>query len=252
MDLSRAARALWGLTTWTLRVGLFLAVAVVVFVLSMWSTVEDHFAASAVVVPDVRGLSEDAAGTKLSGVGLRFTVEETRPDEVVEAGLVLFQDPSPGAAWRKGREVKVILSAGLARFATPPLIGHTRREAIIALRNAELSVGEVLQVHSSRPAEDVLAQAPAPGAALDPSGRVGLLVSRGMRRPAFVMPDLAGHRVSEAERLFGQVGMRIAEVKEQFIPGIADGTIQSQSPARGTRVTRESSIRLVVSRTSPL
>ena len=66
------------------------------------------------------------------------------------------------------------------------------------------------------------------------------------------MPDLEGRRVSEAERLFGQVGMRIAEVKEQFVPGVADGIIQSQSPARGSRVTRESSIRLVVSRSSPI
>lgn len=250
--MNRAGRALWALASWTLRLGLFVAGAALVFVLSLWSTVEGHFAASAVVVPDVRSLTEDAAGARLAEFGLGFSVEDRKPDDVVEAGLVLFQDPTPGTASRRGRAVKVTVSAGLARFATPSIIGSSRRESIIALRNAELAAGEVLQVHSAKPLEEVLAQVPPPGAALDPNGRVSLLVSAGPRRPSFVMPDFAGHRVVEAERVLGQVGMRIAEVKEQFVPGVPDGTVQSQSPVRGSRVTRESTIRLVVSRSSPM
>ena len=250
--MNRVLRAAGRFAWWMIRLSVLLAGAGVIFLLALWSTVEGHFEASKVVVPDVRGLDVDAARGRVAAQGLELEIDLREPHESIEAGLVTVQDPIPGASSRKGRQVKVVVSLGAVRIVAPELVGRTRREALIELRNQKLVLGDVVQVHSGRPVDDVLGQVPPPGGALDPTGRVSLVVSLGPHAHAFVMPDLRGRRLSEAERLFGSVGMRVAEVREQFVPGQADGTVQSQSPDRGSRVMRETPVRLVVSRSSPL
>lgn len=251
-EVNGALRAMGRFAWWMIRLGLLVAGAGLVFVLSLWSTVEGHFAASRVDVPDVRGLDEAAAGERLEKLGLALEVEQREAHDAIEAGLIVSQAPIPGAQSRKGRAVTVVVSLGAVRVVTPALVGRTRREALIELRRQQLAPGDIVQVHSPRPANDVIGQVPAPGGALDPTGRVGLVVSLGPAAHAFVMPDLQGRRLTEAERLFGAVGMRVAEVREQFVPGQADGIVQSQSPERGSRVLRETAVRLVISRSSPL
>jgi serine/threonine-protein kinase len=235
-----------------IRVGMLLAAAGFVFLAALWSTLQDHFEASRVAVPDVRNLDEATAREQLDAQGLGLEIEQREAHESIEAGLITHQNPVPGAQTRKRRDVKVVVSLGAVRLAAPALIGRTRREALIELRRQKLVAGDIVQVHSARAADDVIGQEPPPGGALDPTGRVGLVVSLGPPAHAFVMPNLRGRRLTEAERLFGAVGMRIAEVREQFIPGQPDGIVQSQSPERGSRVVRETAVRLIISRSSPL
>jgi hypothetical protein len=68
-------------------------------------------AAGAVIVPDVVGLSEDAARTMLEEVGLTISVA-TEPSNEVASGIVAAQEPSPGVAVDAGTAVTIRVSQG--------------------------------------------------------------------------------------------------------------------------------------------
>jgi beta-lactam-binding protein with PASTA domain len=250
--LRRVARTLGRYAAWCGLVGLFLAGAGAVFAWSLWSTVERQFQAAQVTVPSIIGMTPDDATVRLQKVGLELEIGARITTDAVDVGLVATQDPGPGIGSRKGRSVVVEVSAGTTSLASPDLLKMSRREATIALRNQKLTLGEVLSAHSSQPVDTVIAQVPLPGTIIDPGGKVDLLVSLGPGKIEMVMPDVRGQRYVDVERSFDGAGLRIAEVKEQFAPGAPDGTVQLQSPAPGTRTSRDVPVRLVVSRVQPI
>ena len=69
-----------------------------------------------VEVPDVIGLSGDAAAAEISGLGLEVDVREKATDSEDEDGMVLIQRPPPGSERERGRTVVVLVG----RFEEPP------------------------------------------------------------------------------------------------------------------------------------
>jgi beta-lactam-binding protein with PASTA domain len=84
--------------------------------------------ASTVAVPDVIGTSTADAQAALEAVGLTSTVEE-RPDNEVEAGLVLETNPAAGIEVAPGTNVIVVASAGPDDVVVPDFLGLTAAEA---------------------------------------------------------------------------------------------------------------------------
>ena len=229
-----------------LKLSLFVAGAVLACALTIWLTVDKHFRESEVVVPDVRGVSIDDATARLKSAGLTLSIDARRPHESLEAGLVSYQDPIPGAATRRGREVRVTVSTGRVSVTIPDLVGRSRREAALALRNDQLVLRDAVQVHARSPPDTVLAQAPRVGEALDENGDVDLLVSLGSDKVAYVMPDLRGHRAIDVERVLAEAGLRLGDVRREPAPGQAEGTVRSQLPPPGSRVYRDTAVMVVV------
>ncbi len=84
--------------------------------------------ASTTVVPDVIGASTADAQAALEAVGLTSTVEE-RPDNEVEAGLVLETNPAAGIEVAPGTNVTVVASTGPEDVVVPDFLGLTAAEA---------------------------------------------------------------------------------------------------------------------------
>jgi len=233
---------------WVLvRVGILVAVAGLIAAWALMRTVDREFRHSEVTVPDVRGLSEDDATERLRASDLNLLVDSRRPVEGMEAGHVAWQEPAPGASTRRQRVVKVVLSMGAQVAEVPDVVGRSRREAQLSLRALKAVVGQVVTISAPQAPDVVLAQAPMAGEPLEEGQRVDLLVSAGMPRPAFVMPDLRGRPAREVEGLLESVGLRIASKREEFAPG-PPGLVRSQSPQAGSRVMRDTGISIVVSR----
>jgi beta-lactam-binding protein with PASTA domain len=107
-------------------------------------------------------------------------------------------------------------------------------------------MGEV----TSYPAPDVgtdtvLQQTPSSGTRAT-SARVDLLVAQSETPPAYVMPWLVGMPQTDAERKLSASAIKLAKTTILPSPEWPKGTVIEQTPAQGSKITRESSIELVV------
>ena len=73
-----------------------------------------------VTVPEVSGMSVDAATSTLRGAGFHLRTAENTPFSGVPAGNVAWTDPAPGTRLTKGSLVTLVISAGPEPAPPPP------------------------------------------------------------------------------------------------------------------------------------
>jgi beta-lactam-binding protein with PASTA domain len=200
-----------------------------------------------VPVPKVTGLDFSEAGRAMEAAGLALKVDDSQPfSDTVPAGRIAAQDPAAGLVVRRGRSVKVWMSAGSRSSVVPKLVGETERSAQARSSQDGLEVTTAANIRSSAfPPDAVVAQDPPPGSR---ATRVGVVVNRGERAAGYVMPDLIGAANDAALDVLRSRGLRVTVVAQQPYPGVPSGIILRQSPAAGFQVTPDQPISLEVSR----
>ena len=169
--------------------GLVLAV----FGLSFYFAMRVEMSSTEVTVPDLSGLTLEAATAQVEPLELVLAVVDHRHDPAVPSDRVLQQVPGAGSAVRRGRKVKLIISLGETVLQVPNLVGEAARTVEIGLRRGGLTPGYEVRVPSMTiPAGRVMAQAPPADTPAVPNTRVHRLVSEGPARVIWVMPDLRG------------------------------------------------------------
>ncbi|MFQ5719939.1 MAG: PASTA domain-containing protein [Acidobacteriota bacterium] len=229
------------------KIGAIGATSLLLLVLSFYVSMRLVITGNDVTVPDLVGHTlEDS--TRVAG-GASLMVEETqqRFDPRVPAGEVISQMPPPGAAIKKRRKVRVVVSLGTEILSVPDLTGETERHAAIEIDRLGLQLGHVSRATTTHPVDRVVAQDPMPGTEIFRGEAVSLLVSRGRQDPTYVMPDLSGHAVREVEQAFSRVGFALSRTsyKDDWTPA---GTVLRQFPPAGYPVDRRDPITVVVSR----
>lgn len=200
-----------------------------------------------VTVPSLVGQPLSSASAMVGQAGLSLRVDETRRvDPKVGAGRISQQDPPPATPARRGRTVRVWLSTGGAVAAVPNLVGESERTAGLQLQQGGLTLAAVSEIRSNDlPADAVVSQDPPAGAR---AGAVSLLVNRGDRAAAYVMPDLIGVNGARAADVLRTDGFRVAVVAQNPYPGVPAGIVIRQSPQAGYQVTPGDTVSLEVSR----
>ncbi|HOG29685.1 MAG TPA: PASTA domain-containing protein [Vicinamibacterales bacterium] len=200
-----------------------------------------------VVVPALVGLEFIEAGRAMDEAGLTIKVDDSRPfSPTVAAGRIASQDPAAGAVVRRGRSVRVWLSAGSRASIVPALVGESERTAQARVLQEGFEISSVAEIRSSDlPPGIVVAQDPAPGSR---HTRVGVLVNRGERAAGFVMPDLIGTSADAAVAVLRSHGLRVSVVSQQPYPGTPPGIVLRQSPSAGFQAAPDQPISLEVSR----
>jgi serine/threonine-protein kinase len=200
-----------------------------------------------VKVPDLAGRSLNDATTQLEDLGLPVKVDEARrADLKMAAGRIVAQEPAPGGTVRKGRTVRVWLSAGARVARVPNLVGESERTAELQLQQGGLGVASVAEIRSNdQPPDVVVAQEPPANAT---ATQVALLVNRSDRGATYVMPDLIGVNGDRAADVLRAKGLRVAVVGRQPYPGVPAGVVLRQSPQAGFQVAPGEPISLEVSR----
>ena len=198
-------------------------------------------------VPDLAGRSLNSVGSILSDLGFNLKVEDARrSDPKVPAGHIAAQDPPPGAIARRGRSIRVWLSAAGRVLVVPALVGETERAAQLKLEQSGFGTPVVSELRSSDyPADVVVAQDPLPGTQGE---RIWLLVNRGQPTLSYLMPDLIGVNGDRATDLLRAAGFRVAVVDQNPYPGVPAGVVLRQSPRSGFQVSPGQPISLEVSR----
>ena len=200
-----------------------------------------------VQVPSLVGRTVNEATAALADRDLALRVEENkRPDDKIEVGKVMQQEPDAGVTSRRQRTVRVWISSGPKRTIVPPLVGQNERAAQSSLQQQGVVVSSVSEFRSSDyPADVVVAQDPA---ATSRAPEVSILLNRGELSATYVMPDVIGVDGERAADALRQQGFRVSIVGTQPYPGVPPGTVVRQQPAGGFRVGGSDAISLEVSR----
>src|SRR5205085_1672483 len=94
-----------------------------------------------VEVPNFIGLTYDQAKAQADQLGINL-VQATFATSTQPANTILDQDPKQGARIDKGAQVRLTLAAGAVTVAVPDLRGLTEAQAIQAILNGGLGVGD--------------------------------------------------------------------------------------------------------------
>ncbi len=232
----RRRRPVW---PWVLSILLLIAAGAAAWF--AYTKIQDQLNANKpVAVPQVAGIQEQLAVTKLRDAGLTARLHHG-PSATVDKGVVVGQSPLAGTHVQKNTAVDLQVSTGPPTVAVPSVVGQNRDAALSALVNAGLSP-KAFPVPSSKPVDTVTGQDPPAGKVVEKGSPVRINYSSG---PAEVdIPNVVGLAYDQAAAsLQGQgFGVKRADVDSNQ----PKGTVVSQSPS--SRAPSGATITLSVSK----
>jgi serine/threonine-protein kinase len=221
---------------WLARIALMLFILASAAFLSAITAMRIAVQGREVVMPDVVGKRMGDAQSLLQGRGLGLRIED-RAYNALPAETIVRQSPPADMRVKVGQYAHVVVSLGPQVAKIPNLLSKSARADRIELLRSGLEVGEVSSAYfPDEPADTVILQDPTAGADNASTSHVSMLVSEGARPPAFVMPDLQGMNLSDAELRISANGLKIGKVTFTLDTTAPHGTIAQQSPPRGARV----------------
>jgi serine/threonine-protein kinase len=231
---------------WIFRMALLAFILTSVAFLSAITAMRFAIQGREVSVPDVVGKKSEEAQGILQGRGLGMKVED-RLYNIAPADTIVRQSPASGSRVKIGQFDHVVVSLGPQKATIPALTNRSVRAARIELLRSGLQAGEISSAYIPGYEDDaVLQQDPAPGKSDVSSPHVDMLVSLGARPLAFVMPDLMGMNLADAEQRLTASGLHIGKINVTAEPGAVHGTVLGQTPLHGGRVELGSPVDLQV------
>ena len=203
-----------------------------------------------VTVPDVKGMSYSEAKEVLEAKGLKIEkADEPIASEKIEKGKIVSQTPSKNSKVKKGRTVRVILSAGNTELKVPDLKGLSYKEAKTLLSEMGLQISKGDEVDSDSVAEGLIAsQYPSAKTKVDKGDIITVNISKGKKDA--VIPKLVGTTFtseSDVSATLSKYGYKLGKVsyEESYE---TPGTIIKQSPDAGTTAEKKTTVDIVISK----
>ena len=152
---------------------------------------------SGVAVSDVVGKSYTEAYATLTNSNL-LVMRVYQESETVPLDQVLSTDPVAGTRVPENTSITVYVSSGAQQILVPNLLGMTEEQAKVALTNAKLNFGTVIQANSaSALLGQVTATDPLANAQVAPGTTVNLVISNGK----VLVPDVRNLSINDARSL---------------------------------------------------
>ena len=197
--------------------------------------------ANKVEVPDLAGLSAEAAITVLSDydlvLGSISPEDSDRP-----ANTIIGQNPGSGARVDEGSAVNIVISGGATQIIVPTLAGLVSAEdARRVLASVNLQLGNITSVDNDQPEGYVVSSNPPASTTVAVGTRVSIEISNGFG----VVPALEGLPEAQARSDLGAAGYQVVVVNQPAATALP-GTVLAQSPAAGTRLKIGSRVSITV------
>jgi eukaryotic-like serine/threonine-protein kinase len=193
-------------------------------------------------VPSTSGLTAAKAEEALEEAGFKAQVE-TAHSENVEEGLVIHSQPSGGETATRGTDVVLTVSSGPKLATVPVLVGTQRSVAVQQIRGRGFSPS-VEEADSSKPAGEVIRQAPSAGSQLPSGSTVSIVVSKGEAKTA--VPNVIGKLRADAVEALRAAGLKpVVQEQETEVPSQV-GRVTDQFPPPGSEVSPSSTVTVVV------
>jgi len=199
-----------------------------------------------VAVPNVEGLTQDAATTAISGAKLKVGTITQQTSNTVATGKVISQDPASGSSLAEGSPVNLVISSGPQMVAVPNVEGLTQDAATAALTAAKLKVGTITQQTSNTVATgNVISQDPASRSSMAQDSPVNLVISSGPQM--MTVPNVERLTQDDATTAVTAAKLKVGTVTQQASNTVATSKVISQDPASGSSLTQGSPVNLVIS-----
>jgi serine/threonine-protein kinase len=191
-----------------------------------------------VEVPKLEGATRQEAEQRLIEIGLALGDISSQPDEVIEEGRVVGQNPPAGSKQDKGRQVSLILSSGKELVAVPSVVDVDQPTAENRIREAGLEPKVEQACDATQPDGQVIDQDPAPGTKVKEQQPVTIVLNALSR-----VPDVLGDSEGQARNKLAEEGFQNVEVV-QSSPVTIFNLVNGQSPEPNARTCPNETIRL--------
>jgi len=222
------------------RLFLLVTVLVAVALISAITTIRLTIHGHQETMPHLVGKPLDSAQRLASGLGLELKVEDKLYSNQYLVNEVVSQVPPPGTRIKMGQHVHVLVSLGPPQVAVPDVVGSSLRAARITALQRGLTVGDVAAVHwPAGDSDQVVAQDPSPASTEVRSPTVNFLVSLGDLPQEFLTPNFVGQPLDSVRRTVEKNGFKVGQITPIPTDALKKGTVLSQSPAPGNKITSE-------------
>ncbi|HVR45801.1 MAG TPA: Stk1 family PASTA domain-containing Ser/Thr kinase [Candidatus Binatia bacterium] len=200
---------------------------------------------NATLVADYTGMTMAQAQQAVVNAGLRTRFTKSA-SETVPPDRVIRQEPAAGTKVDKNQVIELVISNGKPLRGLNDVRGYSVNDAQRTLQQEGFAVN-IVRRHDNTVADNVVDQQPKPGTGVAEGSRVTLIVSSGPQ--PIVVPNFVSLTVDAARALASRLGITLDTT--QTIPGMPPDTIASQSVPQGSKVDRDSIVRLVVNNGMP-
>lgn len=207
-----------------------------------------HFASTG-EVPNLEGMSEEAAQKTLDDAGFKYEwLVEGRYSTQVPAGMVLVQVPAAGRTAKLGRTVKLTKSLGLREVEIPDLRGKSQKQASISLSRAGLVQGAIVKgAHQSIPRGVVIRTIPMAGQKVRVGDTVKVVISAGVTQGNTLLPDFSGEQIDDVYAKVEQLGFKVGKIKrKKDADDRQPGTVIETMPKHGDYLPPDTKINFVI------
>lgn len=221
-----------------------------------------------VTVPDLKGMTREAAQDALNKLGLGGTYGGERESTEYPEGQIIDQTPSAGKKVEKNTTVTYIVSKGSSQdmVTVPDVTGMTLTEALAELSAKGFTYTSEYVESSSVESGLVIYSEPAAGASAEAGSAVKLYISEGegadqseesdetsdteengdSESGTVSMPYVVGQSAADARSALESLGLYV-EITEDVSSTYSAGTVMSQSVSSGNSVEKGTTVSLVVS-----
>jgi eukaryotic-like serine/threonine-protein kinase len=184
-----------------------------------------------ITVPQVTGLTQDAAEAELRKAGLTPGQVTKAASTTIGDGVVISTNPVFGTSWPQTKPVTLTVSAGQP---LPNLVGQQFSAAQGIAGSSGFQLNQQATA-SSQPPNTIISQSPAPGTPISNGEVVTVQVSSGP--PQVAIPNVVGMSVSAATTELQQAGFEVSVSGRLF----GNGQVNNESPtgqaAKGSTIT---------------
>lgn len=201
-------------------------------------------------LPQVVGKSEFEAQQILEKHKLNLQVAGREFSSNMPEGIVLTQLPAAGMPVKSGRNIKVVVSAGVKVSEVPDVIGLPLQQAVMTVQKAGFAVGAMYHTRvDTMPENSVIETIPTRGTPLPLGSRVSLAINQSGEGRTVFMPQLVGIPLERARAILDSLSLGIAEIAKVKDTLYLPHTVLDQSPTRNAPLARGDSVRLTISET---
>lgn len=202
-----------------------------------------------VIVPDLVGKDVVSALELLTDLQLNTKVSGSEYSYQIPKNHVTFQEPEPGSAIKKDRDVRIIISKGTRNISMPNLVALSEQQARLILEENGILRGHLSRVfHKDFDKDHIMAQVPTPGDIISRGAAVDLLVSKGSSGTGLKMPDLSGLSLDEAVFTIEKSNLTVGKIQSEFKKQKPRNMVIRQEPLAGHPVIEKSPVHLVINR----
>jgi len=197
-------------------------------------------------VPDVRGLTAQQAGQRITANHLRPRFL-SQSSTTAPKGQVITTRPPAGTVVTAASTVTVFVSAGQHQPVAPDVLGENVAAARATIAGTGLTPVVKTDTTSTAPTGTVVRQSPAAGTPLTLGSDVTIYISRG----GITVRDVTGDPAATAKTILQGQGFQVTQVTRSGRASAPAGTVHAQHPAGGTVLPPGATVTIYVQPATP-